>query len=370
MSWSGDKTIEVFFLMPSKESRGGIGRLAHYLEREFRSAGTDVRLRIVPTRWSERRILKHISTIPALVSFLGKCAIASHRIVHINVAPRGSTYRKYLFWLAARACRTKTILHLHGSGYDQFFRTQKPALQRIIRRFFLGADRVVVLGKYWKDFVAGEIGVSRERISIIGNGVPEPKPSTEAKWEPPLIATMGLVGERKGTDVLIEALAGLPGSMSWRAVVGGNGEVEKYRSLAEAAGVGSRIDFLGWVDEADVDQWLNRASVFVLPSRAENQPVAILEAMARGVPVIATSVGAIPEQVIQGVTGLLVPPGEVEPLRVGIQNLLLSHAVRTSMGAAARQRFKERFSIASCATALESVYQSLTDEPLAVGQID
>jgi glycosyltransferase involved in cell wall biosynthesis len=361
MSQSPAATVEVFFLLSSTDSRGGIGRLAHYLEREFREASLGVCLRLTPTRWSERSVIKHIATFPALVSFLGKCAIASNRIVHINVAPRGSTYRKYLFWLAARACRAKTILHLHGSGYDQFFGTQKPALQRIIRRFFLGADRVVVLGKYWEAFVADEIGVSRDRISIIGNGVPEPKPSTEAKWTPPLIATMGLVGKRKGTDVLIEALAGLPASIDWRMVIGGNGEIEKYRNLADAAGLGSRIDFLGWVDEADVDQWLNRASLFVLPSRAENQPVAILEAMARGLPIIASSIGAIPEQVVDGETGLLVQPGEIEPLRMAIETLLTSPARRAKMGAAARKRYKEHFSIERCARALEQLYRSLVD---------
>jgi glycosyltransferase involved in cell wall biosynthesis len=143
-------------------------------------------------------------------------------------------------------------------------------------------------------------------------------------------------------------------------VIGGNGEIEKYRSLADAAGLGRRIDFLGWVDEADVDQWLNRASLFVLPSRAENQPVAILEAMARGLPVIATSIGAIPEQVLDGETGLLVPPGDSESLRAAIQTLLTSPDERTSMGVAARQRYEECFSIGRCARSLQMIYRSLT----------
>jgi glycosyltransferase involved in cell wall biosynthesis len=295
------------------------------------------------------------------VSFVGQCATARDPIVHINVAPRGSTWRKYLFWLAARACRAKTVIHLHGSGYDQFYRRQPDVLRRLIRSFFRGADRIVVLGEYWRGFVARELAVPHERICIVYNGVPEPTPSAEPKCDPPLIVTMGLVGERKGTDVLIEALSRLPASLGWRAVIGGNGEVEKYRGIAEAAGLGDRIEFLGWVDEDAVDHWLNRASIFVLPSRAENQPVAILEAMARGVPVVSTSVGAIPEQVIHGQTGLLVPTGEAEPLRKAIEHLLASPEMLVSMGDAGSHRYQQCFSIVACANALTHAYRVLSD---------
>jgi glycosyltransferase involved in cell wall biosynthesis len=100
----------------------------------------------------------------------------------------------------------------------------------------------------------------------------------------------------------------------------------------------------------------------VQPSRVENQPLAILEAFARGVPVIASSVGAIPEQVIDGETGLLVPPNDAEALRAAIERLLRSPDERKSMGAAARERYQQHFSISRCARALEIVYQALAQE--------
>jgi glycosyltransferase involved in cell wall biosynthesis len=172
---------------------------------------------------------------------------------------------------------------------------------------------------------------------------------------------MGLVGERKGTDVLIEALSGLPDVLDWRAVIGGDGEVEKYRRVADAAGLCGKINFLGWVDEGQVDLWLNRAALFVLPSRAENQPVAILEAMARSLPVIATSIGAIPEQVVDGETGLLVPPSDARRLQAALEKLLIAPGQRAAMGAAARRRYEEHFSIARCANVLRCLYRSLAD---------
>jgi glycosyltransferase involved in cell wall biosynthesis len=352
--------LEVLFLVPATESKGGIGRLALYLGREF-AAMPDVRLRVIPTRWTERSPLKHLSTLPALASFAWQCATARPRIVHVNVAPKGSTWRKYLFWSLSRALGARTILHLHGSGYDQFFRTARPAFPRRIRRFFCAADHVVVLGAYWKRFMMEEIGVPEARISVIDNGVPEPPPRRETKASPPLIATMGLVGERKGTDVLIEALASLPPSLEWQAVVGGDGEVDDYRALAEARGLGDRICFLGWIGEQEVDRWLNRASIFVLPSRAENQPVAILEAMARSLPVVATHVGAIPEQVVDGGSGSLVPPGDAEALAAALLDLLQSPDKRATFGEAGRERYAGQFSIRRCAEALRTLYLSLAD---------
>jgi glycosyltransferase involved in cell wall biosynthesis len=99
----------------------------------------------------------------------------------------------------------------------------------------------------------------------------------------------------------------------------------------------------------------------VLPSRAENQPVAILEAMARGVPVIATAIGAIPEQVVDGETGLLVPPGDAGRLQAALERLLNAPDQRAAMGAAARWRYEEHFSIAQCANAFGRLYRSLAD---------
>jgi len=354
------RPVNILFLVPQGvRGQGGIGRLALYLSREFAAMPADVKVRIVSTRWTGLPILKHLSTLPALILFAWYCAIGKGRIVHVNVAPRGSTYRKFLFWSVARLFGSKTVLHLHGSGYDRYFETESETGKKLIRRFFRGADHVVVLGRHWQAFVIDRLGVVPQHVSIIYNGAPEAARSEKLREGPPLIVSMGLVGERKGTDVLIAALAALPPSLEWRAVIGGDGEVERYRAMASARGLDQRVDFVGWVSEDEVGLWLDRASIFALPSRAENQPVAILEAMARGLPVVATSVGAIPEQVADEQTGLLVPPGEVEPLKAALLHLLESADARAALGAAGRSRYRERFSIGRCAREFEALYRSL-----------
>ena len=352
--------VDVLFLVPGWiHGKGGIERLALSLSRAFAERAPEIRLQMVTTRWSERRLLKHSSSALALAGFVGTCLRRRGAVVHINIAPRGSTWRKRIFWRAAKALGHPTLLHLHGSGYDEFYRSRGPRSRRAIRRMFQAADHVVVLGDHWRDFVTGELGVPGDRVSIIANGVPEPTPSQDEQADPPLLVTMGAVGERKGTDVLIEALAALPDDLAWHAVVGGNGDLAAWREAAREAGIGDRVEFPGWLDEAAVGRWLDRASIFVLPSRAENQPVAILEAMARGLPVVSTRIGAIPEQVIDGQTGLLVPPGESAPLAQALQELLASPDRRAAMGAAGRARYLERFSIANCMESLRTLYHAL-----------
>src|SRR5688500_16153906 len=117
--------LDILFLVPGWiHGKGGIERLALYLSREFAERAPEIRLHMVTTRWSDRPWLKHLSTAPALAAFIWTCLRRRGAIVHVNIAPRGSTWRKRLFWLAARALGHRTLLHLHGSGYDEFYRSR------------------------------------------------------------------------------------------------------------------------------------------------------------------------------------------------------------------------------------------------------
>jgi glycosyltransferase involved in cell wall biosynthesis len=98
----------------------------------------------------------------------------------------------------------------------------------------------------------------------------------------------------------------------------------------------ARVQFLGPVFGAELDEVMARASIFALPSYIENMPVSIMEAMATGLPVIATTVGAIPEMIEDGVTGRLVPPGDVGRLQNALAGLLDDPVERQRLGAAAR----------------------------------
>lgn len=346
-------------------SKGGIGRVGAYLHAAFEGAG-EVRLVDVRTRLTDLPVLKHLTMPLALLLFALRCMAGRYDIVHVNIARKGSTWRKLAFAGAARRLGVPVALHLHGSGYDGYFADLPHGLRERVRRGFLRADRVVALSDYWARFLVEDMGVPRERLCVIPNGVPTLPPVVRSApaGSPVRILFLGLLGSRKGSDVLIDALAALPAGLpEWRATLAGNGDVKGMAAQAARHGLASRIDTPGWIDSAGARALLAQADLFVLPSRAENQPVAILEAMMAGVPVVGSDVGAIPMQVADGETGIIVPAGEVAPLAAALARLLGDAALRAAMGAAGRERALRLFSIESCAAAFTALYRGMARRP-------
>jgi glycosyltransferase involved in cell wall biosynthesis len=180
-----------------------------------------------------------------------------------------------------------------------------------------------------------------------------------------VIAILGHISAVKGHPTFIEAagrLARARGDVRF-LVIGTDslqpGLAERLRGRAEALGIGDRVDFLGFRD--DVPDVLSAADVVVLPSRSEGFPLAVLEAMACGKPVIATTVGGVAEAVVADRTGVLIPPDHVTALSDSMARLLDAD-VRAAMGAAARQRVEERFSVRAFAGAVQRLYATLLDE--------
>ncbi len=342
--------------------RGGIGRVMTYLVRYLDQHTSNVDIRVYASRLSERAPLSHLSVAPALLWMAIGLLVHQIDVVHINIAPRGSTWRKMLYLRVAKMLGKKVVLHLHGSGYDEFYAQQGARRQALIREFFRSADRVVVLSGFWRRFALDGLQLDATKVVEIPNGAPIAikEPPKRRVGEATQIAFLGEVGSRKGIDVLINALAELgPDFAKWRLVVGGNGEVAAAAERIAACGLADRVEMLGWVSEDQVDQILRASDIFVLPSRAENQPVSILEAMARAIPVVSTTVGAIPEQVVHGETGLLVPAGDSKALAAALKTLIEDPDLRSRMGAAGHARFMAQFSAAACGDNFAKLYRDM-----------
>ena len=164
-------------------------------------------------------------------------------------------------------------------------------------------------------------------IRVIPNGVPIPV-EVGVEAAPAEVLFAGRLSPEKGIRELVEATQGM------NLVVAGDGPL---RALVPSA--------LGLLPHADLDVLYARAALVVLPSYTEGLPLAVVEAMAHGRPVVATAVGGIPDLVIDGETGFLVPPGDPVALREAIEKLLANSALRTRMGAAGRARIIELCSL-------------------------
>jgi len=173
---------------------------------------------------------------------------------------------------------------------------------------------------------------------------------------------LGLLGPRKGTPDLLTALA-TPTlhSLDWRMTIAGNGEIEQSRSLCYDLGLSDRVTLPGWQEPEQVAELLRSADIFVLPSHFEGLPVAILEAMAAGLPVISTPVGAIPDAVKDGVTGFLVQAGATGMLAEAIAKLVNDRGLRERMGEAGRNLAESQFSIEAVAKKIGTIYERLCE---------
>lgn len=357
------KPLDIAILLSGgAASRGGIGRIMGNLENALDNRHGDIRAVLYSSRLTERLLLNHMTTPIALLRFAAICRAGKVDVAHINVAPRGSTWRKRLFAGIARRQGIPLVLHLHGSGYDAWFEGLSPGARARVSAFFCEADAVVVTGDYWRRFMIGTIKVAPERLHVVANGVGDRPPAPgSANKDIPTLVFMGIVGERKGVDVLLDALASdALRQRRWRMVIGGNGAVDKARQRARELGLSERIEFTGWIGPDQVDALLRGGSIYVLPSRQENQPMSILEAMAYALPVISTRIGAIPEQVVEGETGLLVAPGDAEALAGALTALLDDPDRRMKMGKAGQERQRRLFSIDSGADRFAKLYRSLT----------
>ncbi len=197
-------------------------------------------------------------------------------------------------------------------------------------------------------------GFPARRIVVIPNGITVRRTEPGPPNDPPVVGTAAILEHRKGLDVLIDACARIRPPV--RLEVFGEGSLRaELEARAERGGVDAR--FHGHV--ADLRGRLEALDVFVLPSRAENLPVAILEAMALALPVVATRVGGVPEVVADGETGILVEPDDPQALADAIAALAADPARRVALGSAGARRAAERFDAAELARRTVCLYESL-----------
>jgi glycosyltransferase involved in cell wall biosynthesis len=240
-------------------------------------------------------------------------------------------------------------------------RPHQRALTRLVAR---RVDGVVAVTQRQVPPLAA-LGYPRDRIEVVPNGVFERdvsavEPSSELPPEGFRVLCAAGLRPEKRVDLFIEAVAAaraeLPGISGY--VAGEGPERERLERLAEGSGVtllGARRDVLELVRGADA---------LCLPSEAEALPMSILEAMALERPVVATDVGGTAEQVVNGETGHLVPPGELEPIKRALMALAADPERAREMGAAGRRRQRERFS----GEAMVDGYVRAFEEAVARGQ--
>lgn len=176
---------------------------------------------------------------------------------------------------------------------------------------------------------------------------------------PMVVGTAARLAPEKGLDVLIESISLLgPTHSGVKVRIAGQGRMaEALGELAQTLGVSSQIEFLGMVD--DMSAFYQELDVFVLPSFTEGLPRTAIEAMASGVPVIATRVGGVSELVRDGIDGALINPAKPDELAEEIARLFGNPVLRHQMGVAARRRARSAFGLDRVTNQVNEIYLGL-----------
>jgi len=261
--------------------------------------------------------------------------------------------------LAARRAGVERVVHfVHNMAHPPAW--PAPVERLLDRRIDHATDLWVTAAGRASDELSRERGIARERIATIHYGIepPEPPrpsvPASRLRAElgftdgiPALVAVANLE-PRKGLLVLLRALAMLRdrGIDFATALVGDGPLRRRLAGEARDLGLDGFVRMLGWRE--DVDSILDQANMLVLPSLADEcLPYVILEAMAHRLPVVSTDVAGIPEMVLDGDTGLVVPPGDVDALAAALARLMSNPADAQAMGERGRRRLLEHFTQAA-----------------------
>jgi len=271
------------------------------------------------------------------------CLRVRPHVVHANSSKAGVLGR-IAAWLTGVPVR---IFTAHGWAFMQY---RGPAA-----RMYLTLDRLVgplttrvvcVSERTLEAGLAARVCTAARSV-VIPNGVDTDVPRASLDGEPPRVLSVGRLKEPKDFATLLAALGRV--SVPFRAAIVGDGP--DRASLDPPAGV----ELLGERD--DVAQQLAASDVFALASRSEGMPLSVLEAMAAGLPVVASAVGGVPELVVDGETALLVPPSDADALARALERLLADGELRRRLGAAGRQRVLERFGLAAFRDAHLQLYR-------------
>lgn len=333
---------------------GGVGTLLRHVLQAVSEHEGAPRMRVVDTRGPGGRL----SGVLWFARALWLTLVTPADLVHLHMTTRGSVLRKCLLCAAAGMRRRPFIVHMHGADFGAFYATLPRLLQRALVAVLRRAASVIVLGSAWRGYLVGELGLAPARVALVPNAVP-PGPAPAAAGGTPEILFLGRIGARKGVPELIDALA-TPAmrGLAWHATLAGDGDCAPYRARVAALGLGGRVAFPGWVGRAEADALLARASLLVLPSHHEAMPMAVLEALASGVPVVTTPVGALPEYLRDGVSARFVPPGSAPLLAAALAGLLLDPPARAELGRGGRAAFAAMLSIDAVASRMLALYRA------------
>jgi glycosyltransferase involved in cell wall biosynthesis len=349
---SDGRRPRVLVVGPGPDSAGGVWAVISTLMAS--SLARDAELRHVATHRDGAARVKLAAAARGIARVAAALARGWPDMLWVHVSADFSFRRKTVVVALARLLRTPVLLHVHGSDVEVWYRAASAPERAVVRAVLRAADLVVALTPTWERRLRE---MTDCRTTAIMNPVAIPPEAPDEGRVAGRVVSLGRLGERKGSKVLVEAIALLAGEgLDATLVLAGDGDREGVEAHARSMGVAGRVEIRSWIGPDEVAALLDSASAFALPSREEGLPVALLEAMAHALPVVVTSVGGIPDLVRDGEHGRMVRPDDPPGLAAALRDLLRDAAAARRAGRAGRAEVERRCAVPVAVARLEDAF--------------
>lgn len=337
--------MKVLMLGNHPKVKGGITSVISQIRRhDWENDGVD--MTFIPTYIESNAVYKTMYFAKAYVKIFFFLLLRRPDVVYYHMSYKGSFVRKYMIHRLCRLFHIRDVVHLHGSEFQKWYDTLGGRRKAQVRRLLRECHTLLVLGSEWSSRI--EKMEPQTKICILNNTVRIPKEKVQWQEDDNRMLFLGVLIKRKGVADLIEAIRILDekGQMDgWKLVIAGSGQEEAaLQELAEKYHLNDRIEFAGWIDGKKKAELMKSCQLFVLPSYNEGLPMAILESMSYGMPVVATDVGDVRSAVMDQVNGYVVKPGDVWELADRLARLTADPVLWTDYSEQSKKIAKETFS--------------------------
>jgi glycosyltransferase involved in cell wall biosynthesis len=284
-------------------------------------------------------------------------------LVHIHTSADMGFYEKALFTVICRLFQKPVILHIHSGAFGRFL--EGSSFPGLISFFLNRANKVIVLSKHWYYLLASRVKMPEKKLLVLENMIDTrryaPRETTLDR-EKLHVLYLGLYIETKGFFDLLEIVKKCSESKIPLVFhLAGDQLSEEARSRINEIHSIEILDHGIVSGDTKIDLF-QEVDLFITPSHIEGMPLVLLEALAFGLPVIATCVGSIPEVVKEGENGMLFEVGDVDGMVAGLRSLLENPTERSKLGSNNRNLALSRFSLQERTDRLAEIYEELIDE--------
>jgi len=346
---------KIFMIGPSLKTQGGISSVLNIYMKNFKNS---LNLNFIPSYSGQSRIKDFALFAGAVFQVIFINIFHKSPIFHIHVASKGSYLRKSILAKICLLFEHKVIFHIHGAMFDKFIEESSAHRKNSIIALLNAVDRVVVLSESWFSYFSNHI--PKNKLLVIYNPSSTFKPEFSKNYNQKRVRVlfMGRMGERKGIYDLINAVK-LIKDIDFILNIYGDGDVAKVKELVEKEKLQRIITVNNWVVHSKINEIYENSDIMVLPSYAEGLPMSLLEAVGKGLALISTKVGGIPEIIKNGENGFLISAGDVVALSEKLKELMETPGLIEKMGKQSHVIAGEKFSVRKIEEQLQELYSSL-----------